>query len=134
MAHAGFSRMPYMYEDIFPDRLTRFQHSPCSPDDHIVDIGAPPKSSSRRHDAESAFWLLVWWVVNSAPADSCKSGTPIGSWATLIGTTGKIIFFGFPNSYLDPPYAPPLSELLRQLGQARDNYRCWHWATDTLAL
>ena len=40
------SRKAHLYEDVFLDRLTRFQHSPGNPDDHIVDIGDLPDSSS----------------------------------------------------------------------------------------
>ena len=53
------SQKAHVYGDVFPDRLTRFQCSPGSPDDHIARVGAHPDSSSwrheLRHDAESAF-------------------------------------------------------------------------------
>jgi hypothetical protein len=102
------------YGEVFPDRLTRFQHSSGSPDRHVVDIGAPPDSSSWRHklhhDAESAFWLLVWWVVNAAPV-GCTSKIPIGLWGPLIDTTSDTRPLEISRTSLDPAYAP-LSELL----------------------
>ena len=127
------SERAHVYGDVFPDRLTRFQHSPGSPNRHMVDIGALPDSSSwrheLRHDAESAFWLLVWWVVNvAAPTDGSTSKVPIVIWATLVDTKTDIRPWNIPSDCLDPAYAP-LSVLLDQLGDALE---CdLHWATDT---
>jgi hypothetical protein len=45
---AWYEKMPelsqkaHMYRKVFPDRLTRFQNSPSSPNYHMVDIGAAP--------------------------------------------------------------------------------------------
>ena len=126
------SQKAHVYGDIFPDRLTRFQHSPGSPNRHMVDIGVLPDSSSwrheLRHDAESAFWLLVWWVVNAAPADGCTSKIPMELWSTLIGTTTDARPLIIASNCLDPAYAP-LSELLEELG--RELKHDLHWATDT---
>jgi hypothetical protein len=125
------SQKAHVYEDVFPDRLTRFQQGPGSPNDHIVTIGAHPDSSSwrheLRHDAESAFWLLVWWVVNATP-DGCTSEMQIELWVPLIGTAADTRSLDIPTSCLDPAYTP-LSELLHQLGRAL-KYDL-HWATDT---
>ena len=125
------SQKAQAYRDVFPDRLKRFQNSPGSPNRHIVDIGAPPNSSSwhheLRHDAESVFWLLVWWVVNATP-DGCTSEMPVGLWGPLVDITVDARQLDIPSSGLDPAYAP-LSELLHQLGRALIDDL--HWATDT---
>ena len=121
----------HVYGDVFPDRLRRFQHSPGNLNLHMVDIAAPPDSFSwrheLRHDAESAFWLLVWWVVNAAPADGCTSEIPCELWATLVGTFADIRPWNIASGYLDPAYAP-LSELFHQLERF---LKCdLQWATD----
>ena len=120
-----------VYRDVYPDRLIRFRHSPGSPNRHTVDIDAPPNPSSwrheLRHDAESAFWLLVWWVVNAVP-DGCTSEVPIEIWVPLVGTAFEARPLDIPSGCLDPIYAP-LSELLQQLGEALGSDL--HWATDT---
>ena len=138
-APAWFQKVPELsqkaqvYGDVFPERLTRFQQSPGSPDDHIVRVGTHPDSSSLRHelhhDAESAFWLLVWWVVNAAaPTDDRTSEIPIGLWAAFVDTKADNRPWNIASDCLDPAYAP-LSELLDQLGQALESDL--HWATDT---
>ena len=123
------SQKAHVYGDVFPDRLTRFQ---CSPDHHIVRVGAHPDSSSwrheLRHDAESAFWLLVWWAVNAAPADGCASKIPSALWSRLIDNIEDARPLKISSNYLDPAYAP-LSELLVQLG--RELKHDLHWTTDT---
>lgn len=117
-----------MYEEVFPNCWTRFQDSPGSPNRHVVDIGTPPGSSSWRHDAESAFWLLLWWVVNVTPAGSDPTEIPIGLWAPLVGTKIDARSPKLSATSLDPAYAP-LTELLNQLGGALEsNLR---WATMT---
>ena len=126
------SQKAHVYGDVFPDRLTRFRQSPGSPNRHIVDVGAPPDSSSwrheLRHDAESAFWLLVWWVVNAASANGCTSKIPNELWSPLVGTIIDARPLNIASNCLDPAYAP-LSVLLNQLGDALE---CdLHWATDT---
>ena len=124
------SQKAYLYGDVFPDRLTHFQHSPGSPDNHIVRIGAPPDPDSwgheLRHDAESAFWLLVWWVVNAVP-DGCTSEVPIGLWAPLVEVDTDTRPLDINSSCLHSAYAP-LSGLLHQL--ARAFKFDLHWATD----
>ena len=127
------SQKAHVYGDVFPDRLTRFQCSPGSPDDHIVRVGARPDLSSwrheLRHDAESVFWLLVWWAVNAAaPTAGSTSKIPIGMWASLVDTNIDIRPLNIASDSLDPAYAP-LSELLNQLGQALKFDL--HWATGT---
>jgi hypothetical protein len=99
------SQKAHVYRDVLPDRLTRFQQSPGRPNRHMVDIGAPPNSSpwrhELRHDAESAFWLLVWWVVNATP-DGCTSKMPAELWVPLVGTTGYARSLNIPPLNLDP--------------------------------
>ena len=125
------SQKAQAYRDVFPDRLKRFQNSSGSPNGHIVYMGAPPNSSSwhheLRHDAESVFWLLVWWIVNATP-DGCTSEMPVGLWGPLVDITVDARQLDIPSSGLDPAYAL-LSELLHQLGKAL--VHDLHWATDT---
>ena len=39
----------------------------------------PTWSHELRHDAESAFWLLVWWAVHICPKSKCGAKDPNGS-------------------------------------------------------
>jgi len=137
------SEMAHVYREVFPDRLTRFQHSPGSPEQHMAKIGdelrhdtksdapqsdAPPNllRHELRHEAESVFWLLVWWVVNAVP-DGCTSQIPAEVWVPLVGKHADARPLAIPSSCLAPAYAS-LSELLNQLGEALGDDL--YWATE----
>ena len=115
------------YEQVFPERITCFQ---CSPELHIVNIPASSNLSSwrheLRHDAESAFWVLVWWAVNAQPDNGAKTCIPAALWAALNETSSEQRSCNFSDDALDPVYSP-LLDLLNQLG------KCvmydFHWAT-----
>ena len=42
------------------------------------------------HDAESVFWLLLYWVVGAQPADREKEEINSGIWANLTGESVKL--------------------------------------------
>jgi len=116
------------YEQVFPDRLARFRQSPNK---HFVEIKASADPSSwrheLRHDAESAFWLLVWWVVNASPQNGTMTKIPNGVWGPLVDTRVDVRTCKLPATALDPVYSP-LGVLLNQLGDAV--LHDFHWATD----
>ena len=105
------------YGKNYPERLVRFNPGPP----HAVRIkGSINPSSLRhelRHDAESAFWLLLYWVLNAAAADGPTTSVPTELWVLFAGTQMDLRPLKIPAHALDPSYAP-LSELLGQLGEA----------------
>ncbi|KAF8804271.1 hypothetical protein BYT27DRAFT_7107756 [Phlegmacium glaucopus] len=117
------------YAKAFPNRVSQFS---TSPENHVVRI--PPYSDTTswrhelRHDAESAFWLLVWWAVNASPKDGAMTEIPNGLWEVLVGTQLDCRICHLPAIALDPAYSP-LVNLLNQLGSAV--LYDFHWATDT---
>ena len=114
------------YRENYPERLVRFNPSSR----HTVRIKGPIDLSAfrheLRHDAESAFWLLLYWVLNAAAVQGPTTPVPAELWVSFTGTQMDIRPLGIPAHALDPSYAP-LSELLRQLGQALKSDL--HWAT-----
>ena len=89
---AGVMRVPEVpnspehYALIHPDRIKKFPPGGVKP---IIE--APMHSDSRQwrheldHDAESVFWLLLFWVVVAMPAE-CPTETinPV-TWFSLLG-------------------------------------------------
>ena len=68
-----------VYKEILPDRLEQFPQ----PSEHqerftrMCSTGEQPRwSHELRHDAESAFWLLVWWAVHICPKSKCGAKDP----------------------------------------------------------
>ena len=123
------SQMAHAYGKFFPDRLTRFQPSSVR---YVTEIGndltSSPQRHELRHDAESTFWLLLWWVITATPADGDATEIPSEFWVPLVGTAEDARSLNIPTTCLDPAYAP-LSELLGQLADALE-YDLY-WATDT---
>lgn len=116
-----------MYEDV---SLTRFQHSPGSPDDNTERIGAPQNRSSYRHKLRRICVLSPGMV--DSECFSCKWLHVRNTIDWVIGTTRRYYRYKiFSNHDLDPTYTP-LSELLLQLGQALEDDLHWHQTTDIL--
>jgi len=115
------------YGKNFPERLIRFKPSPR----HIVTIKShidpSPLSHELRHDAESAFWLLLYWVFNAAAVDGPITVMPQGLMGSLAEVEVDIRPLEIRPHTLDPLYAP-LSELVRQLGKALQSDL--YWATE----
>ena len=135
-AEAIFRTMPELlpeahkaYGQVFPECIAHFQ---CGPEQDMVKIPAFSNPSAwchdLCHDAESAFWVLVWWAVNAHPNDGTENETyiPAVLWAALNDTSSKERFCNFSDHTLHPKYSP-LLVLLNQLGESvMYNF---HWAT-----
>jgi hypothetical protein len=86
----GIPESPHRYAKFHPDRVKKF---PGSEPRFFFDPDESQKSQRKRcrheldHDAESVFWLLVYWAMSVQPE---KPGLkePIDSalWANLLGT------------------------------------------------
>lgn len=114
------------YEKMFPDRLADFPHSPGYIHFRIKDHGKLWRHELR-HDAESAFWMLVWWAVHASPKDGVVTEIPCAVWARLDHTLFDPRKPDFPIDALDPSYSP-LNDLLNKLGDALTDDL--HWATE----
>ena len=113
------------YERVFPDRLDRF---PCD-DGHTVTIGDTSDVVWHHelwHDAESAFWLLVWWTVTAYPEDSSMTQLPASLWTSFTDTLLDTRPCTFSSEAVHNGYLP-LHELLTQVGNAVAHD--FHWAT-----
>ena len=70
------------YETHLPDRLQKFPQPQVNQDGcaakttkgkDIESLRSLPWSHELRHDAESVFWLLVWWAIHLRPKSSSSS-------------------------------------------------------------
>jgi hypothetical protein len=117
-----------VYRKVFPDRLVKFPTSESFP----VKINLRDDKKLWRHelyhDAESVFWLLVWWALQASPKDAEVTTTiPRWIWSTFANTTeGDGRSCDIAQYTLDPSYEP-LKGLLEQLGDAV--VHDLHWAT-----
>lgn len=61
-------------------------------------------TQTHRHDAESIFWFLVWWVVHATPAGGDATEIPNELRVPLVGITGDVRSLGIPAIYHMCPY------------------------------
>jgi hypothetical protein len=121
-----------LYMAIWRDRLEQF---PPRPDDaYILKDGADRKwLHELRHDAESVFWLLLWWAVHacSEPALPVRNDF----WQDLVAPTGPdydardglLTKVSTRKGWLDPAYAH-LETLLKSM--VSHLTADLHWVTD----
>ena len=73
-----------IYSELLPKRLKRFPQPEVDQEENCVTISVNidedshcslPWTHELRHDAESCFWLLVWWAIHLRPKPS-KSSPP----------------------------------------------------------
>ncbi|KAF5314319.1 hypothetical protein D9619_011924 [Psilocybe cf. subviscida] len=117
-----------VYERLLPLRLARFDNSPeyhRLPDEHWSEGNSRP---SLRHDAESAFWLLLWWAVEARASTSPVTYISAYSWHMLTNTHSNEHVRGLlRDDALDPAYKA-LERLLTKLG--RHLFIDAEWATE----
>ena len=82
----GVPESPEVYSSIHPDRIDRFK----SAKRRILENperNASPWRHELDHDAESVFWLLLYWAMVVQPADSKDPPEVIDpvAWAALLG-------------------------------------------------
>lgn len=80
---------PVPYTSNHPDRIKRFPV-------HAQIVKEPSKDAMNckwrhelDHDAESVFWLLVYWAVSAQPEKSQEESIDRGIWSSLIGSTSS---------------------------------------------
>jgi hypothetical protein len=128
-----------VYDEVLPERFKQFsqpsKHQDAFYYGYATDIEArnhkqPPSSHELRHDAESAFWLLVWWAVHIRPNDGPNdpndpeaSKIPFSRWLSLTSVdidtkddSRECFLYGLLDGHrwLDPVYEG-LDLLFRQM-------------------
>ena len=125
------SKIHSKYKQVHPDRLDKFPHNPQP---SYLEIDATMINDNKRtfrhelhHDAESAFWLLVWWSVHACPESAAPSQIQQAVWASFVETGDDSRMCTLPKKALDPAYSA-LNKLLRCLGWAVQPEL--HWANE----
>ena len=107
-----------VYEHQYPERLPSFP--PNVKTYHETDRTSllPSFQHKLRYDAESVFWLFVWWSLQIRPAGSTSEDfLPTKCWNDLTSESDgrdAFIYRNFPKGVLHPDYQP-LEALLKQM-------------------
>ncbi len=116
------------YEAALPDRVKRFA---CQISGHQPGIVRnPTKVIARhalRHDAESVYWVLVWWAICAAPEGRASSPVRSTLWNNLTSSDCDDRPTMIKDSDLDPSYNA-LQSLLNNLASYLEHDL--HWATE----
>ncbi|KJA13870.1 hypothetical protein HYPSUDRAFT_49570 [Hypholoma sublateritium FD-334 SS-4] len=116
------------YRGVLPDRVKRFACETRTYSPGLVE--KPSNTTARhalRHDAESVYWVLVWWAVCAAPAGANNSSVASKLWTNLTDNLSDDRPPRVRDGNLDPSYAA-LQSLLNSLG----DYLAYdlHWANE----
>ena len=120
----GIPDSPDSYAKAHPKRVTDFQDFPkkeifIDPD----ELNQSQDGGWRHeldHDAESVFWLLLYWAMVVQPENSPKEKVPSDSWSALIKTheSREWLLDGLRNkvpSDLTHSFYTPLQPLIKDL-------------------
>ena len=139
-----------IYSELLPERLKEFPQ-PDYLHDYVVSVDdqaancvatsgkidkdslcSLPWSHELRHDAESCFWLLVWWAIHLCPESPPSSNSDIFGYLTKIdlanGTDPRVSFIQWLDtgtSWLDPQYQELVPLFLQMADQLRGDL---YWA------
>ena len=80
MKVSELSQKAHMYEDLFPDHLTRFLQSPGSPNDHIVRCSSRLIFMASQAMSRRGIYFLVPGMVVNASLVGCTLEMPIELW------------------------------------------------------
>jgi hypothetical protein len=113
------SKLQRRYQGILPDRVAAF---PTNDTEELLKVprGDDGILSNFRHllryDAESIFWLLLWWCIQAQPV-GVSSDIPQNYWFSLVGEPDRRdnnFIRCFPSDCLDPSYSK-LTNLLNNM-------------------
>jgi len=82
------SELQRRYQETLPDRVAVF---PANDTEELFKVprGDDGILSNFRHllryDAESIFWLLLWWCIQAQPVEGVSSDIPQNYWFSLVG-------------------------------------------------
>jgi hypothetical protein len=120
----GIPNSPDRYARVHPDRVKKF---PSSNEELSFD---PKEIAGKKipgmwrheleHDAESVFWLLLYWAMVVQPENIPKEKIDVGSWADLNGdhTSRHRLIHSIPelmSPKLLHPFYDPLRPLIKDL-------------------
>jgi hypothetical protein len=110
---------PHYYAQNHPERIEKF------PFEEEIWVRPPSTDNSHRqwrhevdHDAESVFWLLIYWVLGAQPIKGPKTNIGVAAWGLIMGEADDRIPFiwslrgGARLSGLVHPVYQPLHPLL----------------------
>ena len=120
-----FNPMPQLgaardvYEDQYPDRLQSFPPNEETSCKKTESSRLEPYQHQLRYDAESVFWLFLWWSLQIRPAESeseeLVSEEHWGNFISKMDMRDRVfISRGIPKNLLHTEYQP-LEELLKQM-------------------
>ncbi|KAF8149829.1 hypothetical protein B0H34DRAFT_862560 [Crassisporium funariophilum] len=113
------------YKAAHPDRSISF---PDSTGYELSRIGTADENDFRHelyHDAESAYWLLLRWVLLAYPAGTLPTEIPPTLWVLLTGTDNDYRPYRIAPHSLNPGYRE-LAQLLADIGGVFESNM--HWA------
>ena len=128
---------PDDYARNHPERIKKF------PFEEEKLIRSPMNNVNRQwrheldHDAESVFWLLLYWVLGAQPAQGPTTNIGVGAWGLFMGDVSDriglltLLSDGAPLSGLMHPVYQPLFPLLSDLASIVTVDRYWLNDTET---
>jgi hypothetical protein len=127
---------PYTWNH--PNRIEKFPLE----EDKLIRKPSPDSVNRRwrhdlEHDAESVFWLLLYWVVGAQPAQPAQENVTTSTWALLIGSVNErdvlitAISSGRWEQLVAHSFYQPLSPLLQDLATILTVDRYWLDTSET---
>jgi hypothetical protein len=134
-AFPGIPNSPDIYTKAHPDRVEKF---PSSTEILIIHPHLIENTShgdfrhELNHDAESVFWLLLYWAMVVQPEGSFpKARIDAGSWGNLNGDyESRQDFIRGGLSHITHPFYEPLRPLIKNLAAILVNDSHWLPASD----
>jgi hypothetical protein len=120
----GIPNSPDRYARVHPDRVKKFPSSNEELSFNPKEIAGKKIPGMWRHelehDAESVFWLLLYWAMVVQPENIPKEKIDVGSWADLNGdhTSRHRLIVSIPlvmSANLLHPFYDPLRPLIKDL-------------------
>jgi hypothetical protein len=116
------------YKALYPDRVTDFLPSE-QPEESIIGVRVQNLPSEEfkhllRYDAESVFWIILFWSILAQPATSkTKSQISSQAWQNLTGLQ-DIRYYVYVNTSLPIPLHPEFSPMSKLLENMREHLKC----------
>jgi hypothetical protein len=135
-------RSPDCYAFVHQDRIRNFPaceeflFNPRQIDPEDLDTKIQGWRHGLEHDAESVFWLLVYWAVVAQPKGHKKEDIDAVVWGILIGDSPKRQIFirglsdGLFQNHVTHSVYEPLEALINKLASFLVVDRCWLPASD----
>jgi len=116
------------YKALYPDRVTDFLPSE-QPEESIIKVRVQNLPSEEfkhllRYDAESVFWIILFWSILAQPATSkTKSQISSQAWQNFTGLQ-DMRYYVYVNTSLPIPLHPEFSPMSKLLENMREHLKC----------